>query len=98
MAGPKGFKAVKRAVIDALEEGSYQHEARGAVDVKNLLATGEVSATEVLDVIRRSNGTNHECSPLHRNATIDCHLIKASGWYVKFYFVEPTTIFISVHQ
>lgn len=98
MANPKGFKAVKRAVIQALQDGDYQHEARASVDVKNLLATGEVSAAEVIDVIKRSNGTNYYCSPLHTSAKIDCHLIKAGGWYVKFYFVDPTTIFISVHQ
>ena len=98
MANPQGFKAVKRAVIQALQDGDYQHEARASVDVKNLLATGEVSASEVIDVIKRSNGTNYERSPLHKSANIDCHLIKAGGWYVKFYFVDPTTIFISVHQ
>jgi hypothetical protein len=89
---------VKRAVIAALESGDYQHEARGEIEVKNLLATGAISATDVIGIIKRSTGTDYQCSPLHHNSTLDCHLIKSGGWYVKFYFVDPTTIFISVHQ
>lgn len=95
---PEGFNAVKRAVIAALQEGNYQHEARASIDVKNLLATGEVSAEEVLGVIRRCNGSHHTCSPHHRFPAIPCHLIKAQGWYVKFYFLDPHTVFVSVHQ
>ena len=63
-----------------------------------MLFLSDPGAAEVIDVIKRSNGTNYECSPLHKSASIDCNLIKAGGWYVKFYFVDPTTIFISVHQ
>ncbi len=95
---PKGFNAVRRAVLAALEAGHYQHEARDSIDVKNLLATGAVSVNEVKDVIRRSNGLNYSCSPHHRVSSVDCHLIKAGGWYIKFYFLDPDTIFISVHQ
>jgi hypothetical protein len=25
-------------------------------------------------------------------------VIKREGWYVKFYFIDPDTFFISVHQ
>lgn len=49
MAQPHGFKAVRAAVVAALLEGTYQHEARRHVDVK-------------------------------------------------FYFIDPVTIFISVHR
>ena len=97
MNSPKGYKAVRRAVIEALEEGDYQHEARSSIDVKNLLATEEVTAAEVVALIRRSDGTQYTCSPLHGNTGLDCHLIKTGGWYVKFYFLDPTTVFISVH-
>lgn len=95
---PTGFVAVKRAVLEALRNGNYQHEARGAIDVKNLLATGEVSAEQVVEVIRRCNGTHHECTPHHRMPKVACHVIRAQGWYVKFYFLDPATVFISVHQ
>jgi hypothetical protein len=26
------------------------------------------------------------------------HVLKRDGWYVKFFFVDPQTIFISVHR
>lgn len=97
MNEPIGFRAVKKAVIAALETGNYQHEARSSIDVKNLLAMGEISAAEVARIIRRSNGTHYLCQPLHGHADLDCHVIKAFGWYVKFYFLDPDTIFISVH-
>ena len=95
---PEGFNAVKRAVHAALRQGDYQHEARGSIDVKNLLATGEVTPEEVIRVIQRCNGNHYECSPHHRIKQVQCHLIKARGWYVKFYFLDPATVFISVHQ
>ena len=98
VSGVKGYKAVKKAVITALESGDYQHEARGAIEVKNLLSTGHISSADVITIIKGSNGTNYECSPLHGSSKIDCHLIKSGGWYVKFYFLDPTTTFISVHQ
>jgi hypothetical protein len=98
MAQPHGFKAVRAAVVAALLEGTYQHEARRHVDVKNLLATGEVSAVDLADLLRRSDGAGYTRSPLHGGLNIDCHIIRASGWYVKFYFIDPVTIFISVHR
>jgi hypothetical protein len=98
MAQPRGYKAVRKAIIAALKLGNYQHEARAGIDAKNLLSTGVVSAADVIDIIKRSDGSNHECSPLHGYMTVDCHVIKAGGWYVKFYFLDPATIFISVHQ
>ena len=98
MAQPQGFKAVKRAVLAALHCGDYHHEARNHINVKNLLATGEVSAQDVADVIRRSDGASYVCSRLHADLAIDCHVIRTRGWYVKFYFADPFTIFISVHR
>jgi hypothetical protein len=94
---PKGFKAVREAVLDSLATGLFQHEARDLIDVKNLLATGEVSAEDVSLVIRRSSGRDYSCSPHHRFSRVDCHVIKARGWYVKFYFLDAETMFISVH-
>ncbi|ALV05410.1 hypothetical protein [Roseateles depolymerans] len=94
----KGYRAVKLAVIAALESGQYQHEARGSIEVKNLLATGDISANDVIEIIKRSSGVNYVCSPLHQDSKLDCHLIRSCGWYVKFYFVDPMTVFISVHQ
>lgn len=92
-----GFRAAKAAVLAALVEGDYQHAARDGIDVKNLLALGEVSAGQVEEIIRRCNGSQHQSSAHHRIAGLECHVIKAGGWYIKFYFLQPTAVFISVH-
>ena len=93
-----GFKAAKKAVLTALKDGDYQHADRNEIDVKNLLAVGEVSAEDVMKVIKRCDGTHYESSPHHQIKDVECHVIKAHGWYIKFYFVDPATFFISVHQ
>ena len=93
-----GFREAQRAVIAALESGEYQHVSRGDIDVKNLLATGEVSASEVADVVRSCRGGHHTSSPHHAVVAIEVHVLKRHGWYIKFFFIEPDTWFISVHQ
>ena len=30
--------------------------------------------------------------------TVDVHILRKDGWYIKFYFLDPKTIFISVHR
>ncbi|MFL9889519.1 hypothetical protein [Paraburkholderia sp. RL17-381-BIF-C] len=93
------YKQVKRAVIAALQSGRFQHEGRSDINVKNLLATGQVTAEFVEVLVARSNGTQYSASPHHRVDSIDVHVIATGGWYVKFYFVsDPDTVFISVHQ
>ncbi|MNP10448.1 hypothetical protein D3C76_1025990 [compost metagenome] len=93
-----GFRKARRQVIAALESGNYLHVSRGDIEVRNLLATGAVSACEIVDIIRSCNGTHHSSSPHHSVAAIEVHVIKRLGWYIKFYFIEPDTWFISVHQ
>ncbi|WP_349571030.1 hypothetical protein [Azotobacter salinestris] len=93
-----GFREAKRKVIAALESGEYSHESRGSIDVKNKLHTGEVSAEQVIDIIGRCRGTDHSCSPHHLDNSIDVHVIASGSWYIKFYFLDPDTVFISVHQ
>ncbi len=97
-----GFKKARKQVIESLKSGYVLHEQRNNIDVKNLLATGFISTTEVAEIIGRSKGDNYSCSPHHLSADIDVHLIKTthSGqrWYIKWYFVEPDSIFISMHQ
>ena len=98
MVAPTGFMAVKRGVIEALATGRYQFEARREISVKNLLATGEVSAAALVAALRRCTGSDHASSSHHRVPGIVVHVIKAGGWYLKFYFLEPETWFISVHK
>lgn len=93
-----GFKEAKRKVMQALSNGTYQHEARRDINAKNKLLTGEVTSHQVSALIGRSNGGDHSMSPHHSVPTITVHVIAREGWYIKFYFVEPDTWFISVHQ
>jgi hypothetical protein len=93
-----GYKAVRSRVIRDLLEGNFQHEARTNIDVKNKLLTGEITAIAVAELVKRSNGSEHSCSPHHFDSSIEVHVIATGGWYIKFYFLDPHTMFISVHQ
>lgn len=93
-----GFKLVKAKVIKALLDGAYEHEVRLDIDEKNKLQNGEVSAKFVTELIRRSTGDDYESSPHHQDRRVEVHVIVKNEWYIKFYFIDPTTVFISVHQ
>lgn len=93
-----GFREAKRRVLKALVEGTFQHEARSAIDVKNGLLTGAVTAAEVIAVIGRCNGTHHTASPHHADPSVQVHVLRRERWYIKFYFLDEDTVFISVHR
>lgn len=85
-------------MIRALSEGRFLHEARDQIETKNLLLMGQVTTEELLAVVRRCAGQHHSRSPHHAEPSVDVHILRRDGWYVKFYFVDPDTIFISVHR
>lgn len=97
-----GFKDVKSKVIACLKSGYFNHEVREEIDIKNLLSTGQVSKEDVATILGRSSGNDYSCSPHHFDGNIDVHVVKTkhSGqdWYVKWYFSEPDSVFISVHN
>lgn len=97
-----GFKDVKKEVINCLNNGLVLHEARNDIDIKNLLETGVVSNDEVAKILATSKGNEYSCSPHHFDRSIDVHIIKVliqgRNWYVKWYFSEPDSVFISVHN
>lgn len=71
-----GFKDIKRQVIDCLNTGLVSHEQRGDINVKNLLAIGQVSLDEVAEIIGRSRGDDYSSSPHHFDANVRVHLVK----------------------
>lgn len=93
-----GFKEIKRRLLGSLRDGTYQHEARWGIETKNLLQSGSVSPTRVMEIVSRCGGTHHQSSPHHVAPGIQVHVLRRDGWYIKFYFVDPDTVFISVHQ
>ena len=96
------YKEIKQQVIDCLNKGYVSHEQRNDIDVKNLLAIGQVSLEEVAEIIGRSRGNDYSSSLHHFDSSITVHIIKTRraghNWYVKWYFVEPNSVFISVHH
>jgi len=96
-----GFREAKSKVIKCLNNGCILHEERNSIDTKNLLSTGVVSISELASIISRARGNEYSYSPHHYNEKIDVHIIKTinSGrqWYIKWYFIDPDCVFISVH-
>jgi hypothetical protein len=103
-----GFRKIRQEAIRAIEEGRIQHEARDEVDEKNLLLTGELSAEQVVQLLKICRGTQYACSAHHLMRDIDVHVFKPYGklnaaavgkqWYIKLYLLEPDVWFISVHE
>ena len=98
-----GLKEVRARAINCLDNGQVQHETErsGEIDKKNLLVTAQVSLDDVKELISCTKGTQHEVSPHHADRLIEVHTLKPTKkgmkWYIKFYFLEPDIIFISVH-
>lgn len=96
------FREAKRKLIECLNNGCILHEERNNIDIKNLLSTGVVSISEVTTIIGRARGDSYSCSPHHYDAEVEVHVIKTAHssqhWYIKWYFIEPDCVFISVHN
>jgi hypothetical protein len=96
-----GFKQVKTKVLECLKTGHILHEERDSIDIKNLLSTGVVSVEEVMEIIGRARGNDYSSSPHHFDDKIDVHVINTTclgrSWYIKWYFTEPDSVFISIH-
>jgi len=93
-----GFRDARKSLLNALKSGTYQHEARNDINEKNKLLTGELSVEAVIAIVQKCNGKHHTMSAHHADRTITVHVLKRDGWYIKFYFIDPMTWFISVHQ
>ncbi|HSG07355.1 MAG TPA: hypothetical protein VLA36_03290 [Longimicrobiales bacterium] len=91
-------------MIRALVDGNYQHEARGALSEKNLLAIGDVDEADVIRLVRRTRGDQYSTTPHDWDRTTMVHLFRPvlgrQRWYVKVYFLDQpsdTAVFVSVH-
>ena len=102
-----GFTAAKAAVVAALHEGNFEHEARDALAEKNLLAVGDVDANEVAALVLKTRSEDYGESPHHWDESVIVHTfrptVREARWYIKVYFVESSrddrkAMFISVHR
>lgn len=97
-----GFKNAKHEVISCLRSGLISHEIRDQVDSKNLFSTGVIPAEKVEEIITRARGDSYTSSPHHLMNKIEVHVIKTNydglNWYIKWYFIEPNVVFISMHN
>lgn len=96
------FREIKWKVIDCLKNGNFECEARREIQLKNLLSTGDISPFDVAALISRASGDNYQVRPYHFESSIDVHIITVTRasvhWYIKWYFTEPGSVFISVHH
>ena len=58
-----GFKAAKKAVVAALRDGNFLHEAREAVSEMNLLAVGDIEPEYVAKLVLRTAAAEYSESP-----------------------------------
>ncbi len=97
-----GFKDVKSKALKCLSNGQVLHEERDNIDIKNLLSSGVISLHDVAQIIGRSRGYDYSSGSHHFDDKITVHVIKTTcfgqSWYIKWYFVEPDSVFISVHH
>lgn len=100
-----GFSSAKRSLLAALKAGKFQHETRGVLNEKNLLAVGDVSVDEVIGIVKRARGQDYSASPHHWDPTTMVHVfrptVEETRWYVKAYFLdtpEGIAVFISIHR
>lgn len=93
-----GFRDAKRRVLKALSEGDFLHAARDRIDERNFLHTGEMTVEDVMEIVKKCNGSHHVEAPHHTVAGVSIHVLKRDGWYIKFCFIEEDTYFLSVHR
>jgi len=102
-----GFSEGKRAVVAALREGNFEHEAREACAEKNLLAVGDVDVSDVAELLLKTRSEDYRESPHHWDQSVVVHTftptVREERWYIKVYFLETdgddrTAMFISVHR
>lgn len=92
------WKTKKSRVLGCLDADMVEHEARITIDEKNLLATGDVTNAEVAKLLARASGNQHSQSLHHLDKHTMVNIVKTKDWYVKWYYIDPNIVFISVHK
>jgi hypothetical protein len=95
-----GLKEVKALAINKIREGKVNHITREFG--KNKYAEGFLSDDQVIAMIQSCRGDRYEAKPHHAIRSVLVHIMKPlgkyDGYYIKFYFLEPDVIFLSIHS
>jgi len=93
------FNEIKSKAIDCIKSGRVRHTVRDIS--KNMFASGEITPDEMVKIIGSCRGDCHTAGKHHFLDT-EVHILKPKGkydgLYIKFFFVEPDIMFISVHD
>jgi len=83
-------------------EGRVLHEPRHDQETKNLLLMRFVGPKQVIEMLKSCSGAGYQSGLHHSISGIETHVMKPTGkyagWYLKFYFTNPETVFLSVHK
>lgn len=97
-----GFKAIRYKAIDCLKAGRIQAEERSDISTKNLLKTGEMSADDVITLLKVTKGDQYRNEPHKDDKNTMVRFFEPysseSYWHIKLYFLDPDCWFISVHK
>ena len=93
------FNEVKIKAIACIKDGRVRHVERD-VD-KNMFASGEFAPEDMIQIIGACRGDDYSTGR-HHFLDADVHILKPKGkydgLYIKFFFIEPDIMFISVHD
>lgn len=96
------FNTNKKQLLHALKTRNILHEERTKLSSKNKLAIGDMSVDELINIVEKCRGNEYLNSPHHFSNDIEVHLLKTTyqgiHWYIKWYFIQPNVVFISVHN
>ena len=97
-----GFKEARKKAIQCLLNGDFQNESnRANADAKNLFLNGDIEVSDVIDLLKRTNGSQHTSDTHHWDSKLEIHIFRpvvaTVSWYIKLYFIDPDVVFISVH-
>lgn len=97
-----GFNEIRSLLIEAIQNGSIDHEHRTDMQQKNLLYAGQVDGQFVIRLIRRCTGWEYSTSRHHYIESTWCHVftpqLGGQRWYIKVFFQSGLAVFISVHR
>jgi len=93
------FKEIRCKAIECIKNGHVRHIERDIS--KNMFAGGDFTPEEMISIIGACRGDCYS-SAKHHFLEVDVHILKPQGrydgLYIKFFFIEPNILFISVHE